>query len=143
MQAGHAIRAMVWLAQTEAESQIGEMVSRQKAATIADAVGIPPAFAPRVLARLQHEGLLRARAGRQGGYTLARPAGRISLLEVIEAIEGPLLSQECLLRDESCGTTQFCVLHNAWGAAQEALRTVLEQTSLSAAAGRQDADPIN
>ena len=137
-QAGHVIRAMVWLAETEAQSQTGEPTSRQTAAAIASAVGIPPAFAARLLAQLRRRDLLRARAGQQGGYTLARPASEISLLEVIEAAEGPLLSHECLLRDSSCGTTDYCVLHTAWSAAQEALRTVLSQVSLAEAFSRRE-----
>lgn len=129
-EADYAVRAMVWLAQMASQHRNAEAAPRQKAAAIARATGIPPAFSARVLAQLQHRGFLRARAGRDGGYSLAQPVRNISLLEVIEAVEGPLLSQECLLRDSDCGTDGYCVLHDAWNAAQEALRTTLAQTSL-------------
>jgi Rrf2 family protein len=122
-QGDHAVRAMVWLAGQPTEG-------RRKAAEIAEAVGIPPAFAARVLAQLNRAGLLDARAGSVGGYALARPAASISLLEVIEAAEGPLLARGCILRDQPCGTDGYCVLHEAWQASQNALRAVLAETPL-------------
>ena len=127
-QADHAVRAMVYLA----GEPVGE---RRKAAEIAAAAGIPGPFAQRVLARLQREGLLLARAGQEGGYTLARPPAEISLLELIEAIEGPLAARHCLLRDRACGTDGHCLLHGAWSTAQGALRSVLAATSLADALG--------
>jgi Rrf2 family protein len=123
-QADHAIRAMIWLA--------GQPVgSRRKAAEIAEAVAIPGPFAARVLAQLNRSGLLAARAGYEGGYWLGRPADQISLLEVIEAMEGPVRANACLLRDTSCGSGGNCVLHDAWRASQDALRSVLGATPLA------------
>ncbi len=127
--AEYAIRAMVWLAQEEAGAS---RPARHKAAAIASAAGIPPVFAARVLAQLQRRGLVRSRAGPQGGYTLARPAANISLLEVIESFEGPLTTTTCVLRETSCGfSNRYCVLHSAWSAAQAALRDILAGTSLA------------
>lgn len=127
--AEYAIRAMVWLAQEEAGAS---RPARHKAAAIASAAGIPPVFAARVLAQLQRRGLVRSRAGPQGGYTLARPAANILLLEVIESFEGPLTTTTCVLRETSCGfSNRYCVLHSAWSAAQAALRDILAGTSLA------------
>jgi Rrf2 family iron-sulfur cluster assembly transcriptional regulator len=122
-QADHAVRAMVWLA----ERPPGD---RRKAAEIAEAVEIPRAFAARVLARLNGAGLLDGRAGYLGGYALARPAAAISLLDVIEAIEGPLRARSCLLRDAPCGTGDDCPMHTAWRTSQDALRDVLAATAI-------------
>ena len=127
-QADHAVRAVVWLAGQPAGT-------RRKAAEIAGAVGIPLPFAARVLARLQRGGFLAARAGHDGGYALARRPSDVSLLEVIEAFEGPLRTRGCLMRDGACGADGFCQLHGAWTTAQAALRGVLEQTSLADAIG--------
>jgi Rrf2 family protein len=142
-EAEYALRALVWLAQVArpaavrcgaARNQAGPAgPPRHKAAEIARATGIPPVFALRVLANLQRQGLLSARAGRRGGYVLARPAGQITLLEAIEAVEGPLQTQECVLREAGCGSGGDCVLHSAWCAAQGALRTSLAQSTLAAA----------
>jgi Rrf2 family protein len=140
-EAEYALRALVWLAQAEAMEaaaaaevgHAGGTVARHKAAAISAAADIPLHFAARVLAHLQREGLLRARAGQQGGYTLARPAGDVSLLDVIEAVEGPLQTRTCVLRDAACSSDGPCVLHNAWRTAQSALREVLERTTLAMA----------
>jgi Rrf2 family protein len=137
----YALRALVWLARAEATEaaaaaeagHAGGPVSRHKAAAISSAATIPPHFATRVLAHLQRQGLLRARAGQQGGYTLARPASDVSLLDVIEAVEGPLQTRTCVLRDAACSSDGTCVLHNTWRAAQSALREVLERTTLAMA----------
>jgi Rrf2 family protein len=57
---------------------------------IARAAGIPAGYGLKVLGPLADAGLLRSRKGPGGGYRLARPAGRITLLEVVEALDGPL-----------------------------------------------------
>jgi Rrf2 family protein len=127
-QADHAVRALVWLAGQPAGT-------RRKAAEIAHAVGIPLPFAARVFARLQRAGFLAARTGHDGGYALRRRPSDVSLLEVIEAFEGPLRSRGCLMRDGACGAGGFCQLHDAWVTAQSALRSVLAETSLGDAIG--------
>ena len=132
-QTEYALRALVWLAKVEEGDRASGALARHKAAAISDAAHIPPVFAARVLAQLQRQGLLRARAGQQGGYTLARPAAEVTLLEVIEAVEGPLQTRTCVLRDTACGEGGTCVLHDAWSAAQDALRTVLGRTTLASA----------
>jgi Rrf2 family protein len=133
-QAEYALRVLVWLsADAAAEGAGGQEPPRRKAAQIAAATAVPPVFAMRVLALLQRHGLLRARAGQQGGYTLARQPSAISLLEVVEVVEGPLHTRECVLRDGLCGEDELCLLHDAWSTAREALRSVLGQTTLAAA----------
>jgi Rrf2 family protein len=143
-QAEYALRILVWLADIEplsghaagAVGLGGAATRRYKAAEIAAATGTPPIFATRVLALLQRHGLLLARAGQQGGYTLGRAAEQINLLEVIEAVEGPLVSRECVLRDGLCGSASgedHCLLHDAWSAARESLRDILARTTLTGA----------
>lgn len=138
-QAEYALRILVLLAShEEADRTAGEAPARHKAAAIAAAAEVPPVFATRVLALLQRHGLLRARAGQHGGYTLARPAHAMSLLEVIEAVEGPLVTRECVLRDALCGADGNCLLHDAWSTAREALRGVLARTTLTSAFAHPD-----
>jgi Rrf2 family iron-sulfur cluster assembly transcriptional regulator len=136
-QADHALRAMAWMTGQPRGA-------RRKAAEIAGAAGIPLPYAARILARLQREGLLDARAGHDGGYALVRSPADVTLLEVIEAIEGPLRSSSCLLRDGRCGGGGYCALHHAWSSAQSALREALADTSLadSVAQGRAPAHAV-
>jgi Rrf2 family protein len=130
-QTEYALRALVWLSTEEESPRAAGLPARHKAAAIASGAQIPPVFAARVLSQLQRQGLLRARAGQQGGYTLAHPPAAISLLRVIEAVEGPLQTRTCVLRDSACGAGDTCLLHDSWSTAQDALRSVLGQTTLA------------
>jgi Rrf2 family protein len=134
-QAEYAIRILVWLSSSEkADRAEGVPTARHKAAEITAATDVPPVFATRILALLQRRGLLLARAGQQGGYVLERSAHSISLLDVVEAVEGPLITRECVMRDGLCGENGHCLLHDAWSASREALRSILAGTPLGIAA---------
>ena len=87
----YAVRAM--LALTRGAGQ-GLLSARR----IADAMDIPVRFLPQVLADLQRAGLIEAAPGRSGGYRLARDPESVSLLHVIEAVEGDSRRQACVLR---------------------------------------------
>lgn len=82
----YALHAVVHLARTD---QAGPLASHQ----IAKAKGIPERFLLKILKPLVAAGILRSTKGPHGGYTLARPAGDITMLEVIEAVEGPIRGQ--------------------------------------------------
>lgn len=99
-------------------------------------MGVPATFASQILADLVRAGVATSKAGRAGGYWLARPAGEITLLEIIEAGEGSLMPEQCALGDGPCHPERACPLHETWTAAASALRTVLAETSLATAAER-------
>lgn len=92
---------------------------------------VPSTFASQILADLVRGGLATSKAGKDGGYRLARPAGTISLLEVVEAGEGSLLGACCAMGDGPCRWEAACPLHATWGRATAALRDVLASTSLA------------
>ena len=94
-------------------------------------MAVPQTFASQILADLVRAGLATSRAGRDGGYRLTRPAEEISLLEVIEAGEGPLRAERCTLGAGPCRWVQVCPLHETWSEAVDALRRVLAGTSLA------------
>jgi Rrf2 family protein len=94
-------------------------------------MGVPQTFASQILADLVRAGLATSRAGKDGGYRLARPPEEISLVEVVEAGEGPLRAERCALGDGPCRWEAVCPLHETWRAATEALREVLATTSLA------------
>ena len=130
-QAGYALRAMTWLAhESSAAKPLVGRTQRAKAAEIASGAGVPAPFTARLLGRLQRSGLLTSRPGHDGGFALARPPREITLLQVVEAIEGPLTVQECLLRDVICGVDGLCTLHFAWSAAYGHFREALAEARL-------------
>lgn len=112
---------------------------RRKAREIAAAMDVPERYLPQILANLVRHGILVAVAGPDGGYALARDPSEISLLEVVEAAEGPVARTECVLRGGPCDWTAVCALHDTWadvqGAAVEQMRraTLAELAAVDAA----------
>lgn len=102
---------------------------RLKAREIADEMSLPLKFLPQVLGALIRAGLITSVAGPDGGYELARAPGDLSLLEVIEASEGPVRSNKCVLRGGPCRLDGTCAVHDAWFDAQAALAAKLASTS--------------
>ncbi len=98
---------------------------------IAERMSIPRRFLPQVMRDLAAAGLVEAQTGRSGGYRLARPPASISLLDVIEAVEGNSRRQACVLRGGPCGRDGYCAVHAVFFAAQEALLEHFERTSLA------------
>ncbi|HZP90806.1 MAG TPA: Rrf2 family transcriptional regulator [Actinomycetota bacterium] len=103
----------------------------RKIREVAEEMGLPASYTPQVLGLLSRAGLAEAKAGRDGGYRLTRAPARISLLEVIEAGEGHLVSERCPLRGGPCRWDDVCALHPTWVAASEAIRRTLARTSLA------------
>lgn len=108
---------------------------RVKAREIAEAMDIPERYAPQILADLVRRGLLSAVAGPDGGYALVRPPDEVSLLEVVEAAEGPLRGEQCILRGGCCEWEDICPLHVPWRRAQDALIEQLQATTFAELSG--------
>ena len=102
---------------------------------IADSMAIPVRFLPQVLGDLQRASLVEAAPGRSGGYRLTRPAAEISLLEVIEAVEGDTRRRTCVLRGGPCGVDRTCDVHEVFAEGQEALRSTFARATLAELAG--------
>jgi Rrf2 family protein len=109
----YAVRAMVALSEPEAGQMTGAVLAR--------ATGIPPSFLAQVMGDLVRAELVVNRRGRRGGYRLARPASDISLLAVVEAVEGDGRRTTCVLRGGPCRADGQCDVHAAFFRAQEAL----------------------
>ncbi|TAJ17002.1 MAG: Rrf2 family transcriptional regulator [Dehalococcoidia bacterium] len=128
----YSVRAVIDLARHYGDG-------RRKAREIATVMDIPVRYLPQLLAPLVHRGLLLATAGPDGGYALARNPASISVLEVIEAAEGPLESPRCVLRGGPCDWDETCPLHETWGRARDALATELKRTSFADLAAADEA----
>ena len=102
---------------------------RVKARELATETGVPEKYLPQVLATLIRAGLVGSVAGPDGGYYLERPPEEISLRHVMEAAEGPIRSERCVLRGGDCDGT--CILHDTWQDAQSALITRLDATTFA------------
>jgi Rrf2 family protein len=110
-----------------------DLFTRAKGPELARRVGTTRAFVAQVMSPLVQRGWVSSDPGPAGGYELATDLDRLSVLEVIEAIEGPTVSNRCVLRDGPCPGADTCTLHEAWIGAREALMTSLGATAVAAA----------
>jgi Rrf2 family protein len=130
--ADYAIRAMLALARAGE----GERLSARH---IAAEQGIPGQFLPRIMTDLGRAGLVGSVAGRTGGYELARAPASVSLLDVIQAVEGDAHRRTCVLRGGACRISGICDVHEAFYEAQEALLSSLSGATLDTLTRR---DPV-
>lgn len=108
----------------------------RKIREVVEETEVPRTFASQILADLVRAGLALSKAGRDGGYRLSRSPGEISVLEVVEAAEGPLRAERCALGAGPCRWDEVCPLHETWTAATAALRELLAVTTLAEVAAR-------
>lgn len=108
--------------------------ARVTAREVAERRLIPPAFIRRIVSRLSAAGILNTARGNGGGITLARPASRITLLEVVSAMEGPLALNGCTAEPESCPLSSACTVRTAWEGATAALAGYLKKTDFGSLA---------
>ena len=121
-QADYAVRAVLYL------SRLGGG-ERAATSTVAEEQRIPPSFLAKIISQLSIAGLLHTSRGARGGVTLARPAKEITLLDVIEAIDGPIMLNECVGDEGDCSFDDDCPLRAVWCDAQEVLVKRLRGTN--------------
>lgn len=122
--ADYGLRAMYRLGQTPKETSalIGD---------IAIEMNIPAQFLHKVMPRLVKAGLVRSRRGARGGYKLAKDPMDISLLDIVQAIDGPIFINRCLFDKDDCNLEHDCSIRPVFAKAQSALRQVLAQHKLA------------
>jgi Rrf2 family protein len=91
------------------------------ASSLATALGASAAYLPQVMSPLVRAGWVGSAAGPHGGYRLLTPAAGISLLDLIQVIEGPVDDGRCVVVGTSCSSEEPCDLHVHWTRAKEAL----------------------
>jgi Rrf2 family protein len=120
--ADYAVRAAVELAAA------GEMITAEQ---IAEAQRIPLNFLENILRDLRRAGLVESRRGQAGGYVLARPAGAITLADVIRAVEGPLANVRGMPPETLDYSGSAEKLRDAWVALRAGVRSVLEGVTVA------------
>jgi Rrf2 family protein len=120
-QADYAIRAVRYLAKQPPNQ-------RSATSTVAREMKIPPSFLAKIISQLSIAGLLHTSRGARGGVTLAREPGKISMLDVVEAIDGPILLNECVGDPANCEFSDDCPVHPIWLEVQESLVKRLGET---------------
>ncbi len=95
-------------------------------------------FLAKILQSLTQHGVLKSFRGPNGGIALAKPATEIHLNEVLNAIDGPTMFDECIMGLPGCGHERPCPLHAQWAVAQKQIRELFENTTLAEQAERID-----
>lgn len=95
-----------------AAQDMGALVS---ADDISKVLKIPKEFISKILQSLKESGLISSSKGKSGGFSLAKPATRIKLIDVVAAIDGLDMFDSCVLGFQECSPTHPCPVHDTWG----------------------------
>ncbi|MEI9975767.1 MAG: Rrf2 family transcriptional regulator [Ignavibacteriota bacterium] len=122
--ADYAVRVMIHLAGLPPET-------RASRAELAVAAACPEQFLSKVLQSLTRAGLVLSHRGNTGGFELPNMHRTATLLEVVEAIEGPMRLNVCLNSDRACARQEWCPAHEVWVRAQSAVADVLRAANIT------------
>ncbi len=120
----YGIRGVLYLAQ-----QDNGKISMLSA--IAKAQDVPPRFLAKIFQALARAGIVRSYRGAKGGFSLGRAAGEITIKDVIEAIEGPIYLNVCLVGPGECTRDKICPMHRVWEEAQDKMMGVLARANFA------------
>lgn len=119
---GYAVLALSCLRQCDRELVLAK--------DIAKCTGIPLPYLLKLLHAMRKAGLVTAKRGYRGGFALTRPAERISLLEVAEAVDGQKWLPRCLLGLDDCSDKRQCPTHDFWKIQRRKIEAKLRQTTV-------------
>ncbi|MBC8331923.1 MAG: Rrf2 family transcriptional regulator [Anaerolineae bacterium] len=120
----YAVRVIVALARHP-------LGTRLSAKLLQEETLVPQAFLNRIIAQLSQGNLIESFPGPRGGLQLARSAEEITLRDIVEIMEGPILLSECLKEKETCPLAEACPIRNRWGGLQSTITQALDQTTMS------------
>ena len=119
----YAVRALLYLAGSESQSA--------SCRELADACDIPQSFAHKFLKKLATASVVTCRVGRAGGFQLNRPPERITLHDVLNAVQGPVSVSRCARDPKACPRGPRCPLSAQWRTLQDNLVGLLDDTTLT------------
>lgn len=128
----YALRGMVYLARQPA----GKL---SMAGEIAAAENMPEYFFSKIFQNLAKSGLVNSFRGSNGGFALAKSPEAIKILDVIEAIDGPICASKCATASDACDRNDTCPFHQYWKEVQNAILSVLNKYSLADAVQQAEA----
>src|SRR6476469_9774745 len=134
----YGLKAMILLAREHGTGPIliGDLAEKE---------AIPKKFLENILLGLKHRGLVHSRKGPHGGYQLAREAEKISVGEIVRALDGPLALVSCVSQTayapcEECVTEKDCAVRRVFQQVRDETARILDGTTLAAAADSSSTD---
>jgi Rrf2 family transcriptional regulator, iron-sulfur cluster assembly transcription factor len=119
----YAIRGMLHLARLP-EGEIAMM------ADISRSEGVPRMFLAKIFQGFIRAGLVSSVRGSRGGFMLKRDSSQITLREIVEAVEGPIVPNRCVMGEGVCPLSKTCTVHPVWRRVQASVRGILEEVTL-------------
>jgi len=119
----YAIRGMLYVSRLEE----GQSASLD---IIASEMKVPRSFLAKIFQVLVKSGLIKSSRGIGGGFSLARPPEQITLCEIVEAMEGPIMPNQCLMGEGVCSFQRTCTVHPVWRRVQSVTRGILQEVTL-------------
>jgi Rrf2 family protein len=123
-QCEYALRAVLYLALRPP----GELTSIRE---MVQKLDLPYHFLAKILQGLSRKGMLISSKGPRGGFALAMPAREITLLQIVEAIDGSSLMTTCALGFADCSGEHPCSVHDRWGSIRESIRSMLASRNVA------------
>ncbi len=120
----YAIRCLLYLS-SKGEAAV---VSRKE---IASAMEIPDPFMGKIAQQLARAGFLQITQGASGGYRLAVPPEKLTLLDVVEAMIGEIFLSDCLMSPDFCARNRACAVNRIWEKARNQLRGTLREATFA------------
>ena len=118
----YAVRCILFCAGHD----FGKVVNRRE---VASAMQIPDQFLSKIAQQLARSGFIEIVQGPKGGYRLVKPPGDITLLDVVEAVEGEIFLNDCVMNPDSCFRNAECSVYKVWQRARDQLRDTLRQAT--------------
>ena len=118
----YAFRSLVYLA-----SLPGQVIAARE---IADSQDVPVEFLQKIMQRFVKNGIVNSHRGAQGGFSLAKNPAGITVLDIIEVMQGPVVMNRCLLGKDGCPHAPKCPLKNSWIDVEEKLAAYFDGITL-------------
>jgi Rrf2 family iron-sulfur cluster assembly transcriptional regulator len=93
--------------------------------------GLPRDFVAKIFQKLVRAGILRSAKGRGGGFALAKAQHEVTLLDIVQAVEGPQLLDACVVGLEKCNDSMPCAQHDLYKPIRQRLKDYLTTTTLA------------
>ena len=123
-EADYAVRCVLFLSQ-----EAGHIVSANE---ISESMTVSKSFLAKILQRLSKGGIVRSTQGIAGGFELMKKPGKVNVLEVIEAIQGPTAVNICAVNERNCDLSSTCPVHPVWVELREDIEKRLKKESFAA-----------
>ena len=120
----YAIRCVYYLSGKAGSVTMVDEISRE--------MGIPKSFLAKILQKLSKADIVKSYRGVKGGFEIAKDPGEITLLNVIEAVQGPVAMNICALDDALCGYSSTCSIHPVWVEVRRTVEKLLGEKNFAA-----------